>query len=51
MREAYPALKKKFARAKVKLRLVSAATREGLDDIVQSLAQRVKDAGTESEEA
>ncbi len=37
VREAYPALKKKFARAKVKLHLVSAATREGVDDLVAAL--------------
>jgi GTP-binding protein len=39
VREAYPALKRRFARAGVKLRLVSAATRAGLDEIVAALAE------------
>jgi GTP-binding protein len=42
VREAYPALKKRFARAKVKLHLVSAATREGVDDLVAALWQHVE---------
>ncbi|HZF50199.1 MAG TPA: GTPase ObgE [Polyangiaceae bacterium] len=37
VREAYPALKKRFQRAKLKLHLVSAATREGLDDLKNEL--------------
>lgn len=44
--EAYPALKKRFARLKVKLHLISAATGEGLPAIVESLAQL----GTKAEE-
>jgi GTPase len=41
VREAYPALKKRFARAKITLRLVSAATREGTDQLVNDLARGV----------
>jgi GTPase len=37
VKEAYPALKKRFKRAKIDLRLVSAATREGLDELVHDL--------------
>jgi GTP-binding protein len=37
VREAYPALKKRFARAKIKLHLVSAANREGLPEMVDRL--------------
>jgi GTP-binding protein len=37
VKEAYPALKKRFAKAKIALRLVSAASREGLDDLVRDL--------------
>lgn len=37
VREAYPALKRRFSRAGVKLRLVSAATREGLDELIAEL--------------
>ena len=36
---AYPALKKRFARAKVKLHLASAATGEGVPEIVAELAK------------
>jgi GTP-binding protein len=39
--EAYPALKKRFKRAKIDLRLVSAATREGLDELVAELYGKV----------
>jgi GTP-binding protein len=38
VREAYPALKRRFKRAKIDLRLVSAATHEGLSDLVNELA-------------
>lgn len=37
VREAYPALQKRFQRAKLKLHLVSAPTREGLDDLKNEL--------------
>lgn len=39
VREAYPALKKRFARLKVKLHLMSAATRDGVEPIVDLLAK------------
>ena len=42
VRDAYPALKKRFARAKVKLHLVSAATRDGIDDLVAALWEHVE---------
>ena len=42
VKEAYPALKKRFARHKVKLRLVSAATREGLDELILDLFRVAK---------
>src|SRR6185436_18966087 len=38
VKKAYPALKRKFARAKIDVRLVSAATRAGLDDLLNELA-------------
>lgn len=41
VREAYPELKKRFARAKVKLHLVSAATREGVPELIHVLAPLV----------
>ena len=41
VREAYPALKKRFARAKVKLHLVSAATGEGVRELVDALTPLV----------
>ncbi|HEY4118958.1 MAG TPA: Obg family GTPase CgtA, partial [Byssovorax sp.] len=37
VRGAYPALKKRFARAKVDLHLVSAATRDGIEELVNAL--------------
>lgn len=40
-REAYPALKKRFRKAKLDLHLVSAATGEGVDAIVSALFQTV----------
>jgi GTP-binding protein len=40
--EAYPALKKRFARLKVKLRLVSAATGEGVTELVNELAEQLR---------
>jgi GTP-binding protein len=39
VREAYPALRKKFKRAGVELRMVSAATRDGLQELVNELAR------------
>ena len=51
MREAYPALKKRFARAKVKLHLVSAASRDGLDPLVAELWSMVQAQREGSEEA
>jgi GTPase len=45
VREAYPALKKRFQRAKLKLHLVSAATREGLPEIVAELYRVVSAEG------
>jgi GTP-binding protein len=43
VREAYPALKKRFKRAKIDLHLVSAATRDGLDDLVNELFRAVQE--------
>lgn len=45
VREAYPELRARFGRAKVDLRLVSAATREGLDELVRDLFALVRGAG------
>ena len=42
VREAYPALKKRFKRAKIDLHLASAATKDGLDPILASLWQIVR---------
>jgi GTP-binding protein len=42
VRDAYPALKRRFARHKIKLRLVSAATREGLDELIVDLFRLTK---------
>ncbi len=44
VREAYPALKRRFARKGVKLLAVSAATHEGVDDLLRLLFERVADA-------
>jgi len=41
VREAYPELKKRFRRAKIALGLVSAATKEGLPDLVGVLWKRL----------
>jgi GTP-binding protein len=41
VRAAYPRLKRRFAREGVELRLVSAVTREGLDEIVRALAEPI----------
>ncbi len=41
--EAYPELKKRFARKKVKLHLVSAATHDGLKDLLWSLLRMVRE--------
>ncbi len=43
VRDAYPALKRRFKRKGVELRLVSAATRDGLDALVSELFTTVKD--------
>ncbi|HVY49079.1 MAG TPA: GTPase ObgE, partial [Minicystis sp.] len=43
VRAAYPALKKRFARAKLELRLVSAATGEGVAELVNALAELVRE--------
>ena len=43
VKEAYPTLKKRFKRAKIDLRLVSAATREGLADLVAELFAKVQE--------
>jgi GTP-binding protein len=37
VKEAYPALKKRFAKAGIALRLVSAVSREGLEEVVRDL--------------
>jgi len=41
VREAYPELKRRFERAGIQLRLVSAATREGVAEIVAALAEQI----------
>ena len=41
VREAYPELKRRFKRAGIQLRLVSAATREGVAEIVAALAEQI----------
>lgn len=43
VREAYPDLKKRFKKAKVDLKLLSAATRDGLDDLIKELFQKVQE--------
>ncbi|MFT3768842.1 MAG: GTPase ObgE [Minicystis sp.] len=43
VQEAYPALKKRFKRAKIDLKLMSAATREGLDDLTAELFRAVQE--------
>ena len=43
VREAYPALKKRFKRAKIDLHLVSAANRDGLAPLVAELWTRVQE--------
>jgi len=43
VREAYPALKKRFKRAKIDLHLVSAASRDGLDALVLALFRAVQE--------
>ena len=45
VKEAYPALKRRFKRAKIDLLLVSAATREGLDDLLRELYRAVRAEG------
>ena len=42
VREEYPALKKRFARIKVKLHLVSAASRDGLEELLVELFRLVR---------
>lgn len=46
VKEEYPALKKRFARLKVKLHLVSAATGEGIDDLTLELFRLAKNAAS-----
>lgn len=41
VQEAYPALKEEFAKLDIDLLLVSAATHQGLDEVVQYLAERL----------
>ena len=43
VREAYPALKRRFKRKGVELHLVSAATRDGVGPLVNELFQRITD--------
>ncbi|APR80327.1 GTP-binding protein Obg [Minicystis rosea] len=43
VKEAYPDLKKRFKRAKIDLKLVSAASREGLDELISELFRAVQD--------
>jgi GTP-binding protein len=50
VKEAYPALKKRFATAKVALGLVSAATREGLDELVLRLFRVAKGEARDGDE-
>jgi GTP-binding protein len=50
VREAYPALKKRFQRAKIKLYLVSAATKEGTDEVLHELFRIVSEARTSRDE-
>jgi GTP-binding protein len=49
VREAFPALKKRFARAGIALRLVSAASREGLDALVRDLYRLARGEALEEE--
>jgi GTP-binding protein len=42
VKEAFPAIQKRFARAKIPLRLISAASREGLADLVNDLYRVAK---------
>jgi GTP-binding protein len=42
VKEAFPAIQKRFARAKIQLRLISAASREGLADLVNDLYRVAK---------
>jgi len=44
VREAYPALKKRFKRAKIDLHLVSAATGEGVPELIDALFRLVREA-------
>ncbi len=43
VRDAYPALQKRFSRAKIDLRLLSAATHQGLDTLVNDLHRLVRE--------
>ncbi|UQA54804.1 GTPase ObgE [Polyangium aurulentum] len=44
VQEAYPALKRRFSKSKIKLHLMSAVTGEGVDDVVNALWQIVSEA-------
>jgi GTP-binding protein len=41
VREAYPAARAAFAELGTELRLISAATHEGLDDLMRELAEQL----------
>lgn len=45
VREAYPDLKKRFAKRGIELRLLSSATHEGLDPVIKKLAEILDQAG------
>ncbi len=49
VKDAYPALKKRFARFKVKLHLFSAATGEGVDDLALELFRLAKNQNQDEE--
>ena len=51
VRDAYPALKTRFKRKKIDLRLVSAATGEGVRDLVYALSDLIQGRVRESESA
>ena len=51
VREAYPALKRRFKKAKIDLGLVSAASRAGLDELVTELWQAVQQGRREARKA
>ncbi|HEX2879468.1 MAG TPA: hypothetical protein VHO25_08015, partial [Polyangiaceae bacterium] len=47
VREAYPDLKKQFAKRGIELRLLSSATHEGLDGVIKKIAEVLDQAGTQ----